>query len=74
MRACETLAKRPARVIFMEVCGPITQSAGFDPAAAQAVADAGYTWCDLTERGDLVPVAPAHAATVAYANWVALPA
>lgn len=71
----ETLAKRLPRVIFMEVCASITRSAGFDPAgAAQAVADAGYTWFDLTESGELVAVVPAQAATVTYANWVALPA
>lgn len=72
--ARETLARRLARVIFMEVCPPLTRSAGFDPSRpAQAVADAGYTWFRLEETGALVPIAPEQAKGVTLENWVALP-
>lgn len=75
MRACETLAKRLARVIFMEVCAPITRSAGFDPKLpARLVADAGYDWFRLEDDGALVAVTADALDTVLLENWVARPA
>ena len=72
--ARETLARRLPRIIFMEVCPPLTISAGFDPAEpAQLVQDAGYAWFRLEESGALVPVEPRQAADVTLENWVALP-
>lgn len=73
--ARDTLAKRLPQVIFMEVCPPLTQSAGFDPAEpARIVAAAGYSWFRLEESGALVPVTPEQTAGVTLENWVALPA
>lgn len=72
--ARDTLARRLPRIIFMEVCPPLTRSAGFDPAEpARIVAEAGYAWFRLEESGALVPVEPTQTAGVVLENWVALP-
>lgn len=72
--ARDTLSRRLAKVIFMEICPPLTASAGFDPAGpARTVAEAGYGWHRLEDSGMLVPVTPEQAAGVALENWVALP-
>lgn len=72
--ARDTLARRLPQLIFMEVCPPLTISAGFDPAGpARTVAAAGYAWFRLEETGALVPVEPAQTVDVKLENWVALP-
>ena len=72
--ARDVLAKRLPRVIFMEVCPPLTLSAGFDPAEpARIVQRAGYAWFRLEDSGALVPVEPDQTAGVTLENWVALP-
>ena len=72
--ATQTLAARLPKIIFMEVCPPLTRSAGFDPTEpARIVQAAGYAWHRLEENGTLVAVAPDDAAAVALENWVALP-
>lgn len=73
--ARQTLARRLPRIIFMEVCPPLTRSAGFDPAEpARIVEGAGYAWFRLEDSGELVPVIPAQSDEVELENWVALPA
>lgn len=73
--ARETLARRLPRIIFMEVCPPLTRSAGFDPAEpARIVQAAGYAWFRLEDSGELVPVVPSQSDEVELENWVALPA
>lgn len=72
--ARDTLARRLPRVIFMEVCPPLTRSAGFDPAEpARIVQAAGYAWFRLEESGALVPVTPEQTVGITLENWVALP-
>ena len=73
--AHETLARRLPRIIFMEVCPPLTRSAGYDPAEpARIVQAAGYDWFRLENSGVLVPVVPTQSNEVELENWVALPA
>jgi len=72
--ARDTLAQQLPRIIFMEVCPPLTRSAGFDPAEpARVVAGAGYAWFRLEQSGALVAVEPAETASVTLENWLAFP-
>ncbi|MDB5705959.1 MAG: fkbM [Sphingomonas bacterium] len=73
--AARVLERKMAAVIFMEVCPPLSESAGFDAAEpARLIEAAGYRWFRLGEDGALTPVVPADTAGVALENWVALPA
>ena len=68
------LSERLPAMIFMEICPPLSISAGFGPAEpVQMIEAAGYAWHRLEETGRLSPVSPADAASVTLENWVALP-
>lgn len=70
--AQKVLSQRLPQAIFMEVCPPLTISAGYDPVSPlKSVAEAGYNWFRLMEGGGLQAVVPEQAHNVELENWVA---
>jgi FkbM family methyltransferase len=60
-------------VVYFEVCPAVAVAAGFDPAAAaEFLAERGFSLFRIQQNGGLVPTDPSAASAVELENWVAV--